>query len=259
VRYANEREQFGRTIDHFAPVRAMLFDNALEIEAARAIVVTTAAVVDRRRGLERAGGGEELQRYERLAELLTPLSKYYACEMVNAVTSRALQVHGGYGYVREYPVERHLRDGRITSIYEGTSEIQLGAMIAPLLDGGLPLLFEEPLSDAPEPPEAQGALGVLRANYEMTVQAAELAARADRLAQQGWARAFADALVSILSGLVFLRDATTDARSAILARRQAREGRRQAETLLRLVREGERAPFDDTTFGTVIEGYRGGA
>ncbi len=256
VRYASERQQFGRTIDRFAPVRAMLFDNAAEIEAARAIVVTTAAVVDRKRGLERAGGGEELARYERLAELLTPLSKYYACEMVNGVTSRAIQVHGGYGYSREYPVERHFRDGRITSIYEGTSEIQVGAMIEPLLKGGLPLLFEEPLSDAPDPPKASGALGVLRANYEMVVQAAETAAKADRFSQQGWARPFADAVATILSGLVFLTDALKDDRSAILARRQAREGRRQAETLLRLVREGDRAPFDDTSFGPVVGTYR---
>jgi len=256
VRYASERQQFGRSIDQFAPVRAMLFDNATEIEAARAIVVTTSSVVDRKRGLERAGGGEELARYERLAELLTPLSKYYACEMVNAVTSRAIQVHGGYGYSCEYPVERHFRDGRITSIYEGTSEIQVGAMIDPLLKGGLPLLFEEPLSDAPEPPCASGALGVLRANYEMVVQAAEAAAKADRFAHQGWARPFADAVATILSGLVFLNDAVRDERSAILARRQAREGRRQAETLLRVVREGDRAPFDDTSFGPVIGTYR---
>jgi hypothetical protein len=246
VRYANERQQFGRTIDHFAPVRAMLFDSAAEIEAARAIVVTTAAVVDRKRGLERAGGGEELARYERLAELLTPLSKYYACEIVNTVTSRAIQVHGGYGYSREYAVERHFRDGRITSIYEGTSEIK----------GGLPLLFEEPLSDAPDPPAASGALGVLRADYEMMVQAAEIAAKADRFVRQGWARPFADAVATIVSGLVFLNDAAKDPRSAILARRQAREGRRQAETLLRLVREGDKAAFDDESFGPVVGTYR---
>jgi alkylation response protein AidB-like acyl-CoA dehydrogenase len=257
VRYASERQQFGRSIDQFAPVRSMLFDNALEIEAARAIVVTTSQVVDRKRGLERAGGGEELQRYERLAELLTPLSKYYACEMVNAVTSRAIQIHGGYGYSREYPVERYFRDGRITSIYEGTSEIQVGAMIDPLLRSGLPLLFEEPLRDAPEPPPcASGALGILRANYEMVVQAAEAAAKADRFAHQGWARHFADAVAAILSGLVFLNDAKRDERSAILAKRQARDGRRQAETLLRVVREGDRAPFDDASFGPVIRTYR---
>lgn len=97
---------------------------------------------------------------------------------------------------------------------------------------------------------------MLRANYEMVGQAAEFAARADRFSQQGWARHFADAVATILSGLVFLRDAARDDRSAILARRQAREGRRQAETLLRLVREGDRAPFDDTSFGPVIGNYR---
>jgi hypothetical protein len=132
-------------------------------------------------------------------------------------------------------------------------------MIGPLLDGVLPLLFEEPLSDAPDPPSARGALGVLRANYEMTVQAAEIAARADRFAQQGWARAFGDAVGTLMSGLVFLRDAVRDERSGTLALRQAREGRRQAETLLRAVREGDRAPFDDGSFGPVIGSYRSGA
>ena len=61
---------------------------------------------------------------------------------------------------------------------------------------------------------------------------------------------------ALTAGLVFLTDATKDDRSAILARRQAREGRRQAETLLRLVREGDRAPFDDTSFGPVVGTYR---
>ena len=120
----------------------------------------------------------------------------------------------------------------------------------------LPLLFEEPLSDAPDPPKASGALGVLRADYEMIVQAAEIAAKADKFAQQGWARPFADAVATILSGLVFLNDAAKGGRGAVLALRQAREGRRQAETLLRLVREGNKAPFDDESFGSVVGTYR---
>ena len=91
VTYARERKQFGRSIDAFAPVRTMLFENARQIEAARAIIFTTAAIVDRKRGLEQTVGGDELERYEKIADLMTPLSKYYACEMVNEVTSRALQ------------------------------------------------------------------------------------------------------------------------------------------------------------------------
>jgi len=259
ARYASERQQFGRTIDHFAPVRAMLFENAAEIEAARAIVFTTAAIVDRRRGLARAGGGDELERYERIADLMTPLSKYYACEIVNDVTSRAIQVHGGYGYTTEYPVERHLRDGRITNIYEGTSEIQVGAMIGPLLRGGLPLLFEEPLRDAEEPEASRGVLGILRANYETLLQAAEKAAGADKLAQQGWGRMFADATADLMAALVFLRDSEDDARGAALARHRAALGRRRAERALRAATEPDRIPFDDDSFEGVVGPYRGGA
>ncbi|MHC4549494.1 MAG: acyl-CoA dehydrogenase family protein [Planctomycetota bacterium] len=254
--YARERQQFGRSIDRFAPVRAMLFDNALQIETARALVFTTAAVVDRRRGLDRAGGGDELARYDRIADLMSPLTKYYACEMVNEVANRALQVHGGYGYVREYPVERHLRDGRITNIYEGTSEIQVGALIEPLLQDGLPLLFEEPLRDAPEPECCPDVLGILRANYETLLQAAEMAGDADRLARQGWARGFADSTVDLLAAIVFLRDAAHDERSARLARHQALQGRRRAEAILRTVTEGDRARFADDSFEDVVGPYR---
>jgi alkylation response protein AidB-like acyl-CoA dehydrogenase len=256
ARYAQERRQFGRAIDQFAPVRSMLFHNALQIEVARALIMTTAAVVDRKRGLERAGGGDEHERHERIADLLTPLSKYYACEMVNRVTTRALQVHGGYGYVREYPVERHLRDGRITNIYEGTSEIQVGALIEPLLDGGLPMLLEEPLRDAQEPAGCSDVLGILRANYETLLQAADVVDEADKLAQQGWARDFADATVDLVAALVFLRDAGREERAAVLARCLARQGRRHAELVLRTVTDGDRTSFQDESFEAIVGPYR---
>ncbi len=259
VRYARERHQFGRSIDRFAPVRSMLFRNAVAIEAARAIVFTTAAIVDRRRGLHRTGGGSELDRYERMADLMTPLSKYYACEMVNMVTSRALQVHGGYGYTRDYPAERYLRDGRITNIYEGTSEIQVGAMVEPLATGGLPLLFEEPLGEANEPESCPGALSKLHEAYAMLLEAGEGIAAADKLAQQGWARPFADATGDLVASLVFLRDAPEDDRSAALARFLAGESRRRAADIKRRVAGDDRLEFDDAAFASVIDPYRTGA
>ncbi len=258
VRYARERQQFGRSIDRFAPVRSMLFRNAVAIEAARAIVFTTAAIVDRRRGLHRAGGGSELERHERMADLMTPLSKYYACEMVNAVTSRGLQVHGGYGYTRDYPAERFLRDGRITNIYEGTSEIQVGAMVEPLAAGGLPLLFEEPLRDAPEPESCPGVLAKLQGAYTTLLEAGEGIAGADKLAQQGWARPFADATGDLVAALVFLRDAQEDDRSATLARFLAEEARRRAADMQRRVAADDRLEFDDAAFASVVEPYRSG-
>jgi len=256
ARYARERHQFGRSIDGFAPVRRMLFENARQIESARAVVYTTAAIVDRRRGLQRQGGGAEARRYEQIADLMTPLSKYYACEIVNEVTSRAIQVHGGYGYSSEYPVERHFRDGRITNIYEGTSEIQVGAMIDGLLDGGLPLLFEEPLRDTAEPESCRGVLTQLRSAYETLMAAAPIAVSADRLARQGWARGFADATADLVAGLVFLKDAAEDPRSAVLASQQADVAMVRARAALHTVSEKRDLDFRDDSFEAVVAPYR---
>jgi len=259
ARYASERRQFGRSIDSFAPVRNMLFSNALEIEAARAVVYTTSSVVDRRRGLHRKGGGPDAERYEKIADLMTPLSKYYACEMVNEVTSRAIQVHGGYGYSREYPVERLHRDGRITNIYEGTSEIQVGAMIGPLLRGGLPMLFEEPLRDVEEPASCPGVRERLRSAYEMLLTAAPVAVEAGRMAEQGYARGFADATGDLVAGLVFLRDASSDERSAVLAQHQSVLAHRCATQVLQTVSEKFDLSFADASFEAIVAPYRGNA
>jgi len=259
ARYARERKQFGHSIDLFAPVRNMLFENAIAIEAARAVVYTTATIVDRRRGLLRSGGGADSERYEKIADLMTPLSKYYACEMVNEVTSRAIQVHGGYGYSREYPVERLFRDGRITSIYEGTSEIQVGAMIGPLLRGGLSLLLEEPLRDVEEPESCAGVKGRLQSAYETLLASAPIAVEAGHVAEQGYARAFADATADLVAGLVFLRDAKTDERSAFLARYQSVTGLRRAQGVLHTVSEKFDLSFADDSFEAVVAPYRGDA
>jgi alkylation response protein AidB-like acyl-CoA dehydrogenase len=260
AQYASEREQFKRSIDRFAPVRNMLFENAVQIEAARAIVMNTAALVDHKRGLERTGGdAAAIEKCARLAELMTPLSKYYACEIVNDVTMRAIQIHGGYGYTREYPVERNMRDGRICNIYEGTSEIQVGAMIVPLLKGGLPLLFEESLAEAKEPASCSGVLDTLRDTYTVLCEAGEKLAAADKLAQQGWARPMADATSDLMSALIFLSDAVGDDRSAVLARYQADAALRCARSARDAVRDDKRASFDDDTFDAVVVPYRSGA
>ena len=108
VSYAKQREQFGQPISKFQGLRWMLADMATELEAARQLTFSAAAKKDR---------GE---RYTMQASI----AKLFASEMVNHVTAKALQIHGGYGYVKEYPVERFYRDARVFTIYEGTSEIQ---------------------------------------------------------------------------------------------------------------------------------------
>src|SRR6187549_322907 len=108
VPYAREREQFGRPIGSFQGVAFMIADMATEIEAARALVWRAAWLKDQGRDYGLAA-----------AE-----AKLFASEVSSRVTNAAIQVHGGYGYVTEYPVERFLRDAKLTEIGEGTSQVQ---------------------------------------------------------------------------------------------------------------------------------------
>jgi len=108
VSYTKEREQFGRPIAKFQGLRWMLADMATELEAARQLTFFAASQKDRG------------QKYT----LEASMAKLFASEMVNRVTAAALQIHGGYGYTKEYSVERFYRDARVFTIYEGTSEIQ---------------------------------------------------------------------------------------------------------------------------------------
>ncbi len=106
--YAREREQFGRPIGSFEGVAFMVADMATEIAAARGLVRRAAWLKDR-------GGPYRLEAAQ---------AKLYASEVASRATSAAVQVHGGYGYVEEYRVERYLRDAKLTEIGEGTSQIQ---------------------------------------------------------------------------------------------------------------------------------------
>ncbi|MFQ6059123.1 MAG: acyl-CoA dehydrogenase [Anaerolineae bacterium] len=108
VAYAKEREAFGRKIAEFQAIQWMLADMATRIEAARLLTYQAA--------LKKDSGG----RFTKEASM----AKLYASEMAMWVTTKAIQIHGGVGYSKEYPVERYFRDAKITEIYEGTSEIQ---------------------------------------------------------------------------------------------------------------------------------------
>ena len=106
--YADQRKQFGQPIRNFQAIQFKLADMASRIASARALLFQTAAAKDR---------GERVTQYSSMAKLL-------ASETSVFVADEAVQIFGGYGYVKEYPVERYLRDAKVTEIYEGTSEIQ---------------------------------------------------------------------------------------------------------------------------------------
>src|SRR5712691_3092233 len=108
VAYATERRQFGKSIASFQLVQELLADIAVETEAARLLVWRAAALSD-------AGKPHTLE---------SSYAKYFASEVAVRAANAAVQVHGGYGYVDEYPVGKYLRDARVTTLYEGTSQIQ---------------------------------------------------------------------------------------------------------------------------------------
>lgn len=139
--YAGEREQFGKPIRELPAVASMLADMRMMTESARALLYATSACVDMSEAAEKFELKAELKQYGRLADLLTPMVKYYAAELCNQVTYLAVQVHGGNGFMKDYPVERLYRDARITNIYEGTSQIQIEWAIMRLLRGETASLF----------------------------------------------------------------------------------------------------------------------
>jgi alkylation response protein AidB-like acyl-CoA dehydrogenase len=109
VKYSRQRVQFGKSISSFQGIQWMLADMATELEAARALVYACAREVD--------AGVKDVSRDSAMAKL-------FASDVAFKICDQALQIHGGYGYMKDYPIEKYLRDAKITQIYEGTNQIQ---------------------------------------------------------------------------------------------------------------------------------------
>jgi len=118
IKYAKERKQFGRRIADFQAISFMLADMATELTAAKELVYNAAVLKDKN---------------SKDAPQACYMAKYYASEMCNRLAAQAVQIHGGYGYIKDYRVERLYRDARIMTIYEGTSQVQQMVIAANLL------------------------------------------------------------------------------------------------------------------------------
>lgn len=118
LKYAKQREQFGQPIANYQGIQWMLADMATEIEAARLLVYRAATAK------------QECQMID------ASVAKLFASEMAMRVTDKAIQIHGGYGFIKDFPVERHYRDAKVTEIYAGTSEVQRQIVASRLLREG---------------------------------------------------------------------------------------------------------------------------
>ncbi len=144
LKYAKERSQFGKPIIQFPAVYEMLSQIKIKLYATRSLLYETARFVD----IYKVYGSlshnkslqpeerKEMKQNQRLADIFTPLLKLVSSEYCNEIAYDALQIHGGTGFMKDFPVERIYRDARITSIYEGTSQLQVVAAIRGVTTGG---------------------------------------------------------------------------------------------------------------------------
>ena len=143
LKYAHERAQFGKPIIQFAAISEMLSNMKAKLQGARALLYETTRFVEiykqythisHERSLE-ADERQEMKFYTRLADGFTPLVKLFSSEYANQLAYDAIQIHGGSGFMKDYPCERIYRDARIMNIYEGTSQLQVVAAINAVTKG----------------------------------------------------------------------------------------------------------------------------
>jgi 3-(methylthio)propanoyl-CoA dehydrogenase len=227
--YARLRKQYGRRIEQLPAVAAMLIGMQMEIEASRALTCETARIMDLSRSTEKRLAASDLaadekkqlkkeaRRYERSLLLLTSLAKYYCSEMSLRVTSTAMQVLGGSGYMRDYPVEKYYRDARITTIYEGTSQLQVMSAFRGILSGAMEKYFEE-LAAAQFAPPQEALAKRLQHSRELLQKSVELLnAGADKQLMDLCSRDLVDIACDITIGYLLLQQSEASQRKQKMA------------------------------------------
>jgi len=256
--YANSRKQFGGPIERLPAVADLVTDMKIQVEAARALTYETSRVCDLENNNQRVlefrkpdDPAEVKQRrqlgkqFKRLNGMLTPMSKYYSSEMCVRVADMAIQVLGGSGYMQDYPAERYLRDARITTIYEGTSQLQIVAAVRGVCSGA----FEKRVTEFEETPYEDEQLQELKAKL---AEGKEHVLNAIRFVKdQGTdyldlvGRKIVDAAAAVLIGHLFLRQAAANNRKKHVARRFIETQSVLIRMNCELACSGDRSPLDE--------------
>ena len=226
--YARAREQFGKSIDKFPAVYEMLVSSRVQIAATRTLLYETTKYVDLRECYERlvesgTTVSDEVKQlskyYNRVAAELTPLAKAMSTEMANKVAYDGIQVHGGTGFMRDFPAERFARDARITNIYEGTTQLQYVAAI-----GGVVQRALDPIMDQMSHLQYEGKLRRLASSVDMAADKVRRAvhyvsARDDSEYHDLMAGRLCQMETVVLASYLMLRDALKVKRREALAER----------------------------------------
>lgn len=275
--YAASRRQFGVAIERLPAVRDMLIDMKIAIEAGRALLYETSRVVDINMAYEKQIAfnppqDKELskqlkadsRKYDRFASMLTPMSKYYCSEMCNRVTYDSLQVLGGSGYMKDYASERLARDARITTIYEGTSQLQIVAAVRGVCSGTAEKFIAE-LASKDYDPSLKDLLDRLAKDMETLRSCIIFVKENGNEYMDLYGRAIVDIAIDIINGYLFCGQASTKVdmmvdcapeagaagsvsmkqRKVTIARRYITKNTPKAAALAELIRSGDKTTLTD--------------
>jgi hypothetical protein len=282
--YAATRKQFGVAIEKLPAVRDMLIDMKIAIEAGRALLYETSRVVDMEIGYakrleedppedkeEAKELKNESRKYKRCAAMLTPMSKYYCSEMCNRVAYDSIQVLGGSGYMRDYAVERHARDARITTIYEGTSQLQVVAAVRGVCSGTAEKYIAE-LAALDYDDEVEDLLGILGEGTRLLTESIPFVKEQGNEYMDLYGRALVDIAIDLINGYLLCGQASTKVdmeapvaeagsggsgqtismkeRKAMAARRYVTKNAPKIATLAKLIVMGDKSTF--TEYGALV-------
>ncbi len=281
--YAASRKQFGVAIEKLPAVRDLLIDMKIAVEAGRAMLYETSRVVDHSIYCEKQlefnppaekdelkALKEQSRKFDRLASMLTPMSKYLCSEMANRVAYDSIQVLGGSGYMRDYAVERHARDARITTIYEGTSQLQVVAAVRGVCSGTAEKYLAE-LSQKQYDPELKDLLAKLSEGTAQLFSAVAFVKQQGTEYMDLYGKPLVDIAMDLILGYFFCDYASSKVemnvavedsadskeqtipmkkRKAIVARRFITKNAPKIAALSQLICSGDKSSFCD--FGALI-------
>ena len=281
--YASTRKQFAVAIEKLPAVRDMLIDMKITIEAGRALLYETSRVVDLEIGYARRletnppedkAEAKQLKndsrKYRRYAAMLTPMSKYYCSEMCNSVAYDSIQVLGGSGYMRDYACERLARDARITTIYEGTSQLQVVAAVRGVCSGTAEKFMAE-MAEQEYDSEVADLLEMLTKERELLQDVIAYIKEQGNEYMDLYGRPLVDIAIDLINGYLFCGQASTKVdmevpvaengagngktipmkkRKAMVARRYITKNAPKIAALAKLISTGDKSTF--TEYETLV-------
>lgn len=218
--YAHSRKQFGGPIEKLPAVRDMVIEMKTQIEAGRALLYETSRIVDHEVGLTKISedptesteaqkeAKQRLRTIKRVAAMLTPMSKYYCSEMCNRIAYDAIQILGGSGYMRDYACERLARDARITTIYEGTSQLQIVAAVRGVCGGACEKYLAE-LAALPYADSVKDLLALLAEGTQQLTKAVAFVKEAGVDYMDLFGRKLVDVAIALINGYLLCGQASS--------------------------------------------------